>query len=62
VEILDFLNKNGLATERWIALDDDPEIYTPECKNLILCVDGFRDTEEELLRKAFCNFMRKGNP
>lgn len=51
-EILDFLNKNNLATSQWIALDDTPEIYPPDCKNLILCSDGFRDAEEDLLREV----------
>lgn len=51
-EILDYLNINNLATARWVALDDDPEIYPPTCQNLILCSDGFRDAEEAALRAA----------
>jgi len=51
-EILDFLEKNYLESAPWVALDDDPEIFPPDCTNLILCPDGFRDLEEEMLRNV----------
>lgn len=49
-EILAFLRSNNFATAQWVALDDDPEIYPPDCQNVILCADGFRDVEEHRLR------------
>lgn len=51
-EILDFLNQKNLTTAEWVALDDDPKIYPPDCQNLILCSDGFRDAEESTLREV----------
>lgn len=48
-EAMAFLQAEDLIGVRWIALDDDPENYLPEAP-LILCVDGFRDEEETLLR------------
>ena len=57
-EILDFLNKSDRATARWVALDDDPEIYPSGCRNLILCSDGFRDAEEDLLRTVLSIHMQ----
>ncbi len=49
-EILSFLSRNNFATAQWVALDDDPGIYPPDCQNVILCADGFRDAEEHRLR------------
>ncbi len=49
-EILAFLRSNNFATAQWFALDDDPEIYPPDCQNVILCADGLRDVEEHRLR------------
>ena len=52
-EILAFLDMNDYQTKHWVALDDDQDLYPSDCTNLILCEDGFRDTEEFMLRKAF---------
>lgn len=49
-EAMAFLQAEGLADVRWIALDDDPDHYLPEAP-LILCNDGFRDEEEAMLRE-----------
>jgi hypothetical protein len=48
-EIQAYLNGSG---ERWFALDDDASLYPPECGELIVCDDGFRDAEEKALRRA----------
>jgi hypothetical protein len=50
-EAMAWLEAEGLADVRWIALDDDAENYLPDAP-LILCADGFRDEEESALRAA----------
>ena len=50
-EAMAYLEAEGLADVRWIALDDDVENYLPGAP-LILCADGFQDTEEAALRAA----------
>lgn len=57
-EILEFLNRNDMPTVRWVALDDDSKIYPPDCSNLILCLDGFRDAEENMLREVLSLHMK----
>lgn len=52
-EVKAYLDTNDLREVRWIALDDDPRLYPANCPNLLLCDDGFREAEEELLRKLF---------
>lgn len=37
---------------QWIALDDDPSLFPPDCPELVLCQDGFRENEEARLREA----------
>lgn len=49
-EVLAYLDANDLQGVRWIALDDDPRLYPPNCPNLLLCDDGFREIEEVALR------------
>lgn len=56
-EILDFLNKNGLSKERWVALDDDADIYPEDCQSLIVCADGFREAEEIKLREILTKVL-----
>jgi HAD domain in Swiss Army Knife RNA repair proteins len=51
-EVLGYLSMNGQQDLQWIALDDDAELYPSGCANLILCEDGFRDSEEAALRAA----------
>ena len=51
-EVMSFLEVNGWQDARWLALDDDPALYPPDCESLILCEDGFRETEEVTLREA----------
>lgn len=48
-EILAYL---GNSRESWLALDDDATLFPPECPELILCDDGFRQNEEAALRAA----------
>lgn len=50
-EAMAYLEAEGLAGVRWIALDDDAKNYLPDAP-LILCADGFRDEEETALRAA----------
>jgi len=42
----------------WLALDDDSRLYPADCRQLILCDDGFREAEERTLRHALS--MHKG--
>lgn len=48
-EISKYLNGRE---DNWIALDDDPDLFPKDCANLIHCIDGFGDEEEEQLRNA----------
>lgn len=48
-EALTWLTENNLVGASWAALDDDPENWHPGAQ-LVLCDDGFRDAEEQLLR------------
>lgn len=49
-EIMHYLHDN--PAQHWIALDDDANIFPPDCPNLIQCADGFWEEEEAALRKA----------
>lgn len=40
---------NG-RSDRWVALDDDLDLFPKDCVNLIQCIDGFGNVEEEKLR------------
>jgi HAD domain in Swiss Army Knife RNA repair proteins len=51
-EVLAYLRTNDLAESFWVGLDDDASLYPPNCHNLIVCADGFRDAEENALRAA----------
>ncbi|MDO8653448.1 MAG: HAD domain-containing protein [Undibacterium sp.] len=39
-------------SERWVALDDDATLFPQNYSELILCNDGFHQTEEDALRVA----------
>lgn len=52
-EIKQYLNGR---TDSWVALDDDPDLFTKDCVNLIHCVDGFGDVEEKSLRNFLSAF------
>jgi hypothetical protein len=49
-EILMYLN--GSDTD-WLALDDDASLFPTDCPELVVCDDGFQETEELALRAAF---------
>lgn len=54
-EILRFVASVRTAPDeavQWLAIDDDPPIFPPDCPYLVLCDDGFRDDEERRLRLA----------
>jgi hypothetical protein len=51
-EVLAYLRTNDLSDSPWLALDDDANLYPTNCPNLILCADGFREVEENVLRAA----------
>lgn len=42
---------------QWIALDDDPTLFPPDCPNLIQCIGGFYADDEKKLRETlnFCD-------
>jgi hypothetical protein len=46
-EISQYLNGSA---DRWVALDDDPDLFPNNCANLIQCDTGFGDAEEKRLR------------
>ncbi|TQK04312.1 hypothetical protein FB599_2864 [Herbaspirillum sp. SJZ130] len=53
IEILSWLRETGREYEAWLALDDSPWLFSPNCQNLIL-VDtnvGFSVRTEQALRK-----------
>lgn len=54
-EALQYLETQNLADEMWIALDDDPDNWLPDAP-LVLCNDGFRATEEAILRNLLNKF------
>ncbi|RZT76421.1 hypothetical protein EV678_2297 [Azospira oryzae] len=54
-EALQYLETQNLADEMWIALDDDPDNWLPDAP-LVLCNDGFRTTEEAILRNLLNKF------
>ena len=57
-EIVDYLRGDGDAV--WIALDDDATLFPVETlQQVILCDDGFRDKQANLLRDKVAA-MRKG--
>lgn len=60
-EVLAYLRTNGLTESFWVGLDDDASLYPPNCRNLIVCADGFRDAEENALRAALSG-RRASNP
>lgn len=49
-EIRRYLAAQGEQEARWLALDDDADLFPPDCPNLLLCADGFRQAEENALR------------
>lgn len=61
LEIIEYLHCNDLKAEKWIALDDEAELYPLGCETLILCRNGFRDAEEEKLRTLLCR-QRESKP
>lgn len=52
-EILAYLN--GSDTD-WLALDDDASLFSLGCAKLVLCDDGFQESEELALRVALEKF------
>lgn len=46
-EIKAWLNVSGRAWESWIALDDQPSLYRPFCKNLILTDSAMGLTQDD---------------
>lgn len=53
-EIEQFLEAQGELAQ-WIAIDDDPALFPPECSRLLLCEDGFGVAEEQALRKRLAH-------
>lgn len=56
-EILQYLTENGVGDQPWLALDDDPRLYPPECPQLIVCqpTRGFDASTESVLRAALAD-------
>lgn len=52
LEIQLYLADNNHQASQWIALDDDAQLFPPDCPNLVLCDEGFFEAEEIALRKA----------
>lgn len=52
-EIQAYLSAGGSGP--WLALDDDASLFPPGCAELILCDDGFCETEERALCAAFAD-------
>jgi hypothetical protein len=50
-EIEQFLQERK-NVEEWIALDDDPALFPPNCPRLLLCETGFGEMEERALRRV----------
>jgi hypothetical protein len=47
-ELEAWLLEAGRDSESWLALDDDPELFEPECPNLVVCASEVGLTEERL--------------
>lgn len=47
-EILFWCMQNGVLEDEWIALDDDAEIFAPDCTQLVLCDPEWGLTEYSL--------------
>ena len=58
-EIELYLAAKGQQRVRWLALDDEARLFPPDCPNLLLCADGFRQAEEDALRARFKEQFRK---
>lgn len=50
-EIEQFLKEQEVFGE-WLALDDDPSLFPPNCLQLLLCEMGLGCAEEHALRRA----------
>jgi hypothetical protein len=63
-EINMWLSKNGHENTPWVALDDSPERFPPDCPNLILC-DSSRGFDNEIARRlteAFSALRSSASP
>ena len=71
--IIEILNAGDVAASRhreilvylsgsdthWLALDDDASLFPSGCAELVLCDDGFQETEEQALRTALEKFVHE---
>ena len=59
-EILLFLKERDIGNRPWIILDDDPSLFCPDCKELMLCDpgNGLDEAGEARLRARLHLFTR----
>ena len=49
-EIEQWIADSGTPSRTWVALDDDPSLFRPDCQKLVLCASEVGLTEAELER------------
>lgn len=63
VEIERWLADNGATEEPWAALDDDPNLFEPDCTHLVLCdpTVGLTEAHLEQLDAMLCDEWLNGD-